>query len=228
MLGIVPTWGNIVVYVTSFFRMHDPEITLQHTFLVFPMTLSMGALSMQLGSALLDILHPRAQLALGGSIFVISILVASFMTNFYLFLVFYAIVTGIGYGIIYMLPLKSAWSFFPGRKGTIGGLILASHSFGAIGWSFFTATSMNPFNEAPSLYLNVGSSLEVLYSPNQTPVKNVQFTFRMVFFIELTLFLFAVALMHKKHIVTFKKSLQHSLLQNDHLEQATLPPLHRH
>ncbi len=52
MLGIVPTWGNIVVYLTSYFRLADPEITLSHTFLVFPMTLSVGALSMQIGSIL--------------------------------------------------------------------------------------------------------------------------------------------------------------------------------
>lgn len=153
MLGIVPTWGNIVVYVTSYFRLHDPQLGLSDTFVVFPMTLSMGALAMQLGTVLLDYLHPRVHLAIGGSIFVLSILVASYMTNFYFFLLFYAILTGLGYGIIYMLPLKSAWSFFPNRKGTIGGLILASHSFGAIGWSFFTADSMNPLNETPSLHI---------------------------------------------------------------------------
>mgnify|MGYP003349170996 CR=1 FL=1 len=86
MLGIVPTWGNIVVYITSYFRMFDPDLTLSQTFLVFPMTLSMGALAMQIGSVLLDYLHPRVHLILGGSIFVLSILISSFMYDFYLFL----------------------------------------------------------------------------------------------------------------------------------------------
>lgn len=174
MLGIVPTWGNIVVYLTSYFRVFDPTLQLSQTFLVFPMTLSMGALAMQLGSVLLDYLHPRVHLLIGGSLFVFSILISSFMESFYSFLLFYAVFTGLGYGIIYMLPLKSAWSFFPGKKGTIGGLILASHSFGAIGWSFYTATYINPFNESPSLYINVGNTLEVLYSPDSGPVKNVK------------------------------------------------------
>jgi MFS family permease len=174
MLGIVPTWGNIVVYITSYFRLFDPNLSLSQTFLVFPMTLSMAALAMQLGSVLLDCLHPRVHLLLGGSIFVVSIFISSFMQDFYWFLLFYAVLTGIGYGIIYMLPLKSAWSFFPGRKGTIGGLILASHSFGAIGWSFFTATYINPYNEAPSLFINVGSTMEVLYNDQSGPVKNVR------------------------------------------------------
>jgi hypothetical protein len=46
MLGIVPTWGNIVVYITSYLRVHDPMLSLADTFVVFPMTLSMGALAM--------------------------------------------------------------------------------------------------------------------------------------------------------------------------------------
>lgn len=125
------------------------------------------------------------------------------MTSFYLFLIFYAVLTGIGYGIIYMLPLKSAWSFFPERKGTVGGLILASHSFGAIGWSFFTAKVINPNNETPNLYINVGNTQDLLYSPDSDPVKNVSYMLRTVFAIELTLFVFAVILMNKKKTLLF-------------------------
>jgi MFS family permease len=164
----------------------------------------MGALAMQLGSVLLDYLHPRLHLALGGTLFVFSILASSFMTNFYFFLLFYAVLTGIGYGIVYMLPLKSAWSFFPGKKGTIGGLILASHSFGAIGWSFFTATYINPNNEAPSLYINVGSTMEVLFSEQSGPVKNVKGMLQTVFFVELCIFICAVILMNKKKVIKFE------------------------
>jgi hypothetical protein len=170
MLGIVPTWGNIVVYITSYFRLFNPGLLLSQTFLVFPMTLSMAALSMQLGSILLDILNPKIHLLLGGSIFVTSILISSFMTDFYYFLLFYAVLTGVGYGLIYFLPLKSAWGFFPKKKGTIGGLILASHSFGAIGWSFFTATSINPLNEAPNLQITVGNTVELLFGEGTGPV----------------------------------------------------------
>ena len=133
--------------------------------MVFPLTLSMGALSMQLGSYLLDVMHPKLQLAIGGTIFAIAIMTSTFMTNLYLFVLFYAVISGVGYGIIYILPLKNAWLFFPTKKGMIGGIILSSHSFAAIGWTFFTSTMINPNNDIPDLYLNVGNSLEVLYSP---------------------------------------------------------------
>jgi hypothetical protein len=144
------------------------------------------------------------------------------MTDFYYFLLFYAVLTGLGYGIVYMLPLKSAWSFFPGKKGTIGGLILASHSFGAIGWSFFTATSINPLNEAPNLQLNVGNTVELLFSPQSGPVANVPTTLRTVFYVELTIFLIAVALMNKKKVIKFERELSETLIDREGDEHLTV------
>lgn len=79
MLGIVPTWGNIVVYVTSYFRIFDESITLASTFIVFPLTLSMAALAMQLGAVMLDYVHPKLHLLIGGSIFVFAIMISGYM-----------------------------------------------------------------------------------------------------------------------------------------------------
>ena len=212
MLGIVPTWGNIVVYVTSYFRIYDQTITLQNTFIVFPLTLAMGALSMQLGAVMLDYLHPKVHLMIGGSLFVCSIILSGYMTNFYLFLLFYSILAGAGYGIVYMLPLKNAWQFFPNKKGMIGGIILASHSFGAIGWSFFTANLINPNNEMPNLYLNVGNSYEVLFSPDSAPAHNVKYMLNIVSYIQLGLLMMALAFMNKKQTVSFDQQLNQELL----------------
>jgi OFA family oxalate/formate antiporter-like MFS transporter len=85
--------------------------------------------------------------------------------DYYFFLLFYAFISGMGYGIIYMLPLKNAYSFFPNRKGLIGGIIMASYSFGAILWSQFSAKTINSTNEMPSFYLSIGNSIEILYPP---------------------------------------------------------------
>lgn len=186
------------MYVTSYFRIYDDSITMQNTFMVFPLTLCTGALSMQLGSYLLDITHPKLQLAVGGTIFAVSIMVSTYMTNLYLFVVFYAIASGVGYGIIYMLPLKNAWLFFPTKKGMIGGIILSSHSFAAIGWTFFTSTMINPDNEIPDLYLNVGSSIEVLYSPATSTAHNVKLTLQYVAMALCVMVVLATLLMQKK------------------------------
>ena len=87
---------------------------------------------------MLDYFHPKIHLIIGGFIYVCSILASTYMTDFYLFFLFYAVLGGFGYGIIYMLPVKNAYNFFPNNKGLAGGIILASYSFGAIGWSFLS------------------------------------------------------------------------------------------
>lgn len=212
MLGLVPTWGNIVMYVTSYLRIFDPSITMSSTFLVFPMTLSIGALSMQLGSVMLDYVHPKLHLFAGGFIYCTAIALSAYMHDFYLFLFFYAILAGVGYGIIYMLPLKNAWLYFPNKKGMVGGIILASHSFAAIGWSFFTSSLINPDNEIPSLYINKGNSLEIMFAPDSAPAQNVKYMLNIVSYIMFGIFFVAVVCMNKPKTVPFEKQLAEELL----------------
>lgn len=166
--------------------------------MVFPLTLCLGAIAMQLGAYMLDHLHPKVHLAIGGSVYVISIAISAFITNFYVFVLFYSVLAGVGYGIIYILPLKNAWMFFPEKKGMVGGIILASHSFAAIGWTFLTTSLINPDNEMPNLYINVGNSLEVLYSPNSDPAKNVPYCLNMISYLLTFILILAIIFIYKK------------------------------
>jgi OFA family oxalate/formate antiporter-like MFS transporter len=118
---------------------------------------------MQLGSVMLDYFHPKLHLLIGGVLFVLSILASSYTEHFIHFIIFYAILGGFGYGIIYILPLKNAYAFYPHKKGMVGGIILASYSFAAIGWTLLSVSIVNPENDVPSLYLNVGSTTEILF-----------------------------------------------------------------
>lgn len=75
-IGIASIWGNIVIYVTSKLRGHDPNLSLQFTIIVFPATLAVASVAMQLGNKLLDYLNPRVQVALGGLIWVSAVFCA--------------------------------------------------------------------------------------------------------------------------------------------------------
>jgi MFS family permease len=146
MIGMVIVWGNIIVYVTSYFRSFDESISLQDTFVVFPLTMMTGSLFMQVGSVMMDYFHPKVHLMIGGLFFVGSIFIASFINEYLVFVLFYAIISGIGYGIVYMLPVKNAYSFFPNNKGLVGGLIMSFYSLGAVLWSFVSKGIINPEN----------------------------------------------------------------------------------
>ena len=75
-IGIASIWGNIVIYVTSRLRGHDPNLSLQFTIIVFPFTLAVASVAMQVGNKLLDYLSPRLQVCLGGIIYVYAVFCA--------------------------------------------------------------------------------------------------------------------------------------------------------
>jgi OFA family oxalate/formate antiporter-like MFS transporter len=51
-LGIVSTWGNIIIYVTSKLRATNEDLTVKFSLFIFPMTLAAGAVGMQLANKL--------------------------------------------------------------------------------------------------------------------------------------------------------------------------------
>lgn len=55
----MPIWGNINIYITSYLRATDSSITMESTYIVFPITITMGAIFMQLGSYMIEVVHPR-------------------------------------------------------------------------------------------------------------------------------------------------------------------------
>lgn len=59
VLGIVPIWGNINIYITSYLRAADNTVRMESTYIVFPITITMGAIAMQLGSVMIEKIHPR-------------------------------------------------------------------------------------------------------------------------------------------------------------------------
>jgi hypothetical protein len=112
-LGIVAIWGNIVIYITSKLRENSENLTIKFDLFIFPLTLAMGSLGMQLANKLQTRITPRKQLVLGGIIYVGSIYLAHFAVTFLEFMFFYAILLGLGYGLLYFLPVECAWSYFP-------------------------------------------------------------------------------------------------------------------
>ena len=190
-MGMIPIWGNITPYVTSYLRVNDPTLTTANTFIIFPMTILLGAIFMQLGSYLMEKIHPRIQMTLGCILFAGPIIAASYMTNFGLFFFFYSCVLGFGFGLIYMLPIRNAWMFFPEKKGMVSGVILSCYSLGAIAWSFLTTYLANPTNEH--------SDADHLYGPNSDVVANVPHMLRVMSYIFIAMGFVAVLLISKKN-----------------------------
>ena len=160
----------MTVYVTSYLRIYDSDLTMSTTYIVFPLTITTCAIFMQLGAYSMDKIHPKVQMLLGGLCFALPILVCSYVTSFPYFLFFYSIVTGMGFGFIYMLPMRNAWLCYPNHKGMVSGIILSAKSLGSIVSAFLAAAVANPNNMRPTLEVPNGVEYEYMYPPDSEVV----------------------------------------------------------
>ena len=76
---------------------------------------------------------------------------ASYSTNWWLFIYFYAVQFPLGIGLVYFTPIICSWEWFPDNKGLVGGLILSGYGFGAFVFGFISTAIVNPDDEAVEL-----------------------------------------------------------------------------
>jgi len=145
---------------------------------MYPLNIFVSAIYMQFGTLLLDKMHPKAQMLLGGTLFCGSIMAMSYTSSYWLFLVLQSVINASGLGLIYMLPVRNAWLFYPRKKGMVSGMILMCYSVGAIIWSFLTTKLCNPDNILPTLRISNGETIEILFAPNSPVLDRVPFMIR--------------------------------------------------
>jgi len=145
MIGNLYLWGNIEPYVISYYHNKGDVQAVHHNgILIIPLSFTIQAFFNVLGSYLQKRWNPKTILALGALISVVSVLVASRMQTWALFVVFYGGVFPIGVGLLYWTPIICAWEYFPERKGLISGLVIGAFGFGAFLFGFITTAIVNP------------------------------------------------------------------------------------
>ena len=194
-------WGSITIYVTSYLNQYDKTLTMGKTDIIFPLTITTCAIFMQIGQLLMDRLHPKLQMGVGTALFAVPVFFCQYVTNFYAFMFLYSFVLGLGFGTIYMLPIRNAWLFFPEKKGTVSGIILCAKSLGAVCWSQFAEYLANPHELRPMYIVVNGKDKENLFGPDTEVVKNVPKMFLYLSLCYMTLAVGATLLVTKKKIV---------------------------
>jgi len=130
-IGSIYTWGNISIYIASYFRHYEPDLTIDDTFVTFPIMVVSSTIIWYLGSALALRYSPRLSMSIGGVILISGVVASSFVKSFNWFAVLYGLGFGFGYGISLFAPIISAWSYFPKRKGVANGIIIAAFGMGS-------------------------------------------------------------------------------------------------
>jgi len=150
-IGNLYLWGSIEGYIVSYFHYGidgnapDKNATMSAAGMILPFSLLAIMSTMPVGAFLLKRPTDPKLIMTGGSILmIVSIIIASYMSSWWGFILFYSFLFPFGVGIVYWPPIICAWEWFPNRKGLISGLVIGAFGFGAFMFGFITTAICNP------------------------------------------------------------------------------------
>ncbi|GMI01998.1 hypothetical protein TrVE_jg11494 [Triparma verrucosa] len=141
--GTLYCWGNSTIYITSYFRQFDSELTTKDTLQVYAAALLGQALMMGVGGALENKIgaRPASFLAIAG-IAASSFISAQCTTA--LQLLFAQLLFGVAMGVGYLPPMSLGYKHLPKRKGFVSGLIVGGFGAGSFIFNFVVTGIVNP------------------------------------------------------------------------------------
>ena len=152
-LGTIYTFGNMAPYIVSYVRnqSHPEDLEDTTSTWVFACALIGQGGAMFFGGWLVNKIGPRFTTLLGSWIMSAGVALSFFAikVSFWLFLVSYGILFGVGVGVAYIGPLTSAMKWMPKWKGFANGIVVAGFGLGALGFNAIQTVYINPDNLAP-------------------------------------------------------------------------------
>jgi MFS transporter, OFA family, oxalate/formate antiporter len=111
------------------------QLTKVEASLPFTVTIGMIFIGSYIGGRLQDKGGPRVVALLGGVIYAIGIVLASFANSgdqLWLIILGYGVISGFGLGFAYIVPIAMLLKWFPDKRGLITGLAVGGFGFGAV------------------------------------------------------------------------------------------------
>jgi MFS transporter, OFA family, oxalate/formate antiporter len=103
--------------------------------LPFTVTIAMIFVGTYLGGRLQDRRGPRPVALIGGIVYAVGIILASFTNgaeDYWLLILGYGVISGFGLGFAYIVPIAMLQKWFPDKTGLITGLAVGGFGFGAV------------------------------------------------------------------------------------------------
>ena len=122
------------------------------------------------------------------------------------FIVVYSLIGGLGFGIVYFVPLLCAWSYFPNRRNLVAGFILMCFSLNAILTSAITTGMVNPDNDQPDIQTQIGKNTEYFFAADSHQVAMLPKMWTRLAVIALAFTLLSLPLLTKKEDDFSRKS----------------------
>ncbi len=151
-LGTIYLWGNINVYITSYYRLHfDNSLSLTTSSFIFPSWYFFQTLGMYLATIVGNRLGFKRTAVLAMLSFAGVTFLCSFIENFTLFMAIYGTLPAIALGFAYMIPLHCGWAYFPKHRGKVNGIISTAFGISVLPFNPIATHLANPDDVIPSI-----------------------------------------------------------------------------
>ena len=145
-LGSLTMWGYINVYIASYFHSFDPNFSLKNGNVILTLFLSPLCITSIFSIQLAEKIGFRTQIRLCTIIFSISIIIASYQTDFFLFVFFYGFICSTAAGLSVTPIIYIVWGYFPNIKGRISGYMFGMFGLSAMVFVPIISYMVNPNN----------------------------------------------------------------------------------
>ena len=149
-LGSIYTYGNMKVYIYSYIRhqSHPADLRQELTIWVFASTIIGEGLASLFGGMLVGIMGPRWTTLTGCCLFSMGLGLSYFTlrVSFWLLLLTYGFMLGVGVGIGNIGPISAAMKWMPRWKGVASGIVLAGYGLSNFFFAFIQTKIINPHN----------------------------------------------------------------------------------
>ena len=131
-IGAVYAWS---VFSGALEKAEAFQLTKVQASLPFTVTIGMIFIGSYIGGRLQDRKGPRVVAMIGGVIYAVGIIMASFANSgdqLWLIILGYGVISGFGLGFAYIVPIAMLQKWFPDKRGLITGLAVGGFGFGAV------------------------------------------------------------------------------------------------
>ena len=140
VLGSSYIWGNISIYVISYYR----EVTSEITSIIFPMSSILSTFAMWLSFPVAKYLGYNFTLILATILIFTFLFISSFCGEFWIFFIFFGVLYGSSTGLLYLTLLYNTYKYYPHNRGLIGGIVMGVYGISSFISNFLLLGIMNP------------------------------------------------------------------------------------
>ena len=144
--GSLYCWGNLVTYMPASLKYWSPEggEGPSDAGLVLAFTLLSQMCGMPFGPLFESLVGPRLTALLGGAMMASGLWLASSATDLTQFVLSYAVLFGLGIGLSYQMPFITGGRWFPGKKGSVQGVVMTGLGSSAFFFNMLCTHLLNP------------------------------------------------------------------------------------